>query len=282
MAGLWRKIVREPLVHFIVAGLALFVGGEALRGRSDNHRIVVTAERKAQLVKRYVLQFGTRPDTATLNELVKSDIHDEMLFREGLALGLDKDDEIVRRRIIQKMQFLMEDLHAPPEPALSQLDAYYRAHTERYVRPARATFTHIYFSAAGGDPRARTRALAALEKISAAPQQQAASLRAREVGDPFPDLFDFVQYDRDQVERLFGRTDFAAAVFGTTPGKWVGPLRSAYGWHLLYVESRDEARVQPLTAVRDRVRADYLRDSQTRSNEMAFSALAGKFTVVPN
>jgi hypothetical protein len=239
---------------------------------------VVTAERKAQLARQYLLQFGTRPDPATLNELVKADIHDEMLFREGLTLGLDKDDEIVRRRIIQKMKFLMEDLHSPPEPSLAQLDDYYRAHTERYALPARATFTHIYFSPTPGESNARSRAAAALQQLSRPGQ----SLRARALGDPFPDLSDFAQYDRAQVERLFGRTDFAAAVFSAPPGQWVGPLRSAYGWHLLCVESRDGTRPQPLGAVRDKVRADYLLDSQARSNEMAFSALARKFTVVPN
>jgi hypothetical protein len=274
VTGLWRKILREPLVHFVAAGCVLFVMGVALRGPSDTHRIVVTAQRKVQLAKRYQLQFGAEPDSATLNELVDSDIHDEMLFREGLALGLDKDDEIVRRRIIQKMRFLMEDLHAPPEPTPAQLEVYYRAHPERYILPARATFTHIYFSAARGDSNARSRAAAALRVAS--------SLSARDLGDPFPDLLDFAQYDRAQVERLFGTTDFAAAVFSTSPGKWVGPLRSAYGWHLLYVKSREEAHAQPLAAVRDKVRADYLLDWQSRSNEMAIGSLAGKFTVVRN
>ena len=84
------------------------------------------------------------------------------------------------------------------------------------------------------------------------------------------------------MERLFGRTDFTAAVFATVPGKWIGPLRSAYGWHLLYVESRDEASEQSLAVVRDKVRADYLLELQTRANEAAFSALAGQFTVVRN
>ena len=280
---MWRKVMREPLVHFVAAGLALFLAKEVLREHSDNRRIIVTAQREAQLANRYVLQFGMRPDAATLAELVKSDVHDEILFREGLALGLDKDDEIVRRRIIQKMQFLMDDLRAPREPTQAQLVGYYQTHAQRYMAPARATFTHIYFSAAGGDSAARLRAQEALRDLSSGRENDPARIpNARELGDPFPDLFDFARYNREQVERLFGRTDFTAAVFASTPGKWVGPLRSAYGWHLLYVGSRDEARAQPLAAVRDKVRADYLLDSQTRTNEAAFSALAGQFTVLRN
>jgi peptidyl-prolyl cis-trans isomerase C len=264
-----RKALHEPLVHFFAAGLLLFVAGQVLRARADTHHIVVTAQREAQLANRYALQFGVRPDAGTLAELVKSDVHDEILFREGLALGLDKDDEIVRRRIIQKTQFLLEDRQVPAEPGTAQLENYYRAHSESYRLPARATFTHVYF-------QARSRAELALAALATGPG------RAPGLGDPFPDLYDFSNYSRSQVEHLFGRTELATSVFLVPPGKWVGPFKSAYGWHLIFVQSREPAQDQPFTAVRDRVRADYLLDSQKQANETAFSALARQFTVAHN
>jgi hypothetical protein len=276
LAGLVRKVLHEPLVHFFVAGLILFALGQVIRQYSGSHRIVLTPQREAELVNRYVLQFGTRPDAGTLEELIKSDVHDEILFRQGLALGLDKDDEIVRRRIIQKMQFLLEDLRVPPEPTSSQLEGYYRAHAQRYVLPARVTFTHVYFSGSGGAMNAQLRARAALGTLSAERS------RAPGLGDPFPDLYDFSYYTREQVERLFGNTEFSAAVFNIPCGQWAGPFKSAYGWHLIYVQSRQEAENQPFAAVRDKVRADYLLDSQARANESAFSALAHQYTVVRN
>jgi hypothetical protein len=274
--GLCRKTLREPLVHFFAGGLFLFVLGEALHERTDPHRIVVTPQHEAQLSNRYALQFGARPDARTMDELMKSDVHDEILFREGLALGLDKDDEIVRRRIIQKMQFLLEDLHPPPEPTTAQLQDYYRAHSDSYVLPARATFTHVYFSAERGDADARSRAEAALDLLSAGQG------RAPGLGDPFSDLYDFSHYAREQVYRLFGHTDFSDSVFCVVPGKWVGPFKSAYGWHLLYVQSREVPQTQPLSTVRAKVRSDYLLDTQSRSNETAFGALEHKFTIVRN
>ena len=276
LVGLCRKALREPFVQFLAGGLFLFALGSALRERTDPHRIVVTPQHEARLSNRYALQFGARPDARTLAELSKSDVHDEILLREGLALGLDKDDEIVRRRIIQKMQFLLEDLHPPPEPTTAQLQNYYRAHSDRYVLPARATFTHVYFSAERGDTGALSRAEAALDVLAAAQG------RAPELGDPFADLYDFSHYAREQVYRLFGHTDFSENVFAVPPGKWAGPFKSAYGWHLLYVQSRDAAQTQPLSAVRDKVRADYLLDAQYRANETAFSTLARKFTIVRN
>ncbi len=276
LTGLCRKALREPLVHFLAGGLLLFMLGEALHERTDPHRIVVTRQHEAQLLNRYALQFGARPDARAMDELLKSDVHDEILLREGLALGLDKDDEIVRRRIIQKMQFLLEDLHPPPEPTPVQLQDYYRAHSDRYVVPARATFTHVYFSAERGDTGALSRAEAALDVLAAARG------RAPGLGDPFADLYDFSHYSREQVYRLFGHTDFSESVFSVPPGKWAGPFKSAYGWHLLYVQSREAPQTQPLSVARDKVRADYLLDAQSRSNETAFSTLARKFTIVRN
>ena len=258
MTGVIRRCVREPLLHFVSMGLLLFIASQIHRAYTDPFRIIVTPQREAQLARHYALQFGTKPDTATTAQLIEHDVEEEILFRRGLALGLDKDDEIVRRRIVQKMRFLLQDLQAPPEPRDADLDAYYQAHAERYVTPPRVTFSHIYFS------------------------DEARALRAGSAdrGDPFPDLNHFSAYDPQQVQRLFGRTEFSQAVFRAPLQRWVGPYRSAYGWHLLRVDSREEATQQPLSAVHDRVRTDYLLDEQQRANQAAFNDVAREFTVV--
>ena len=273
MSG-YHKALAEPLLHFVAAGALLFLAGQAIRARSDTHRIVITPQREAQLANRYALQFGTRPDQSMMRELVKSDVHDEILFREGLAMGLDKDDEIVRRRIIQKVQFLLEDLQVPQEPDAGQLQAYYRSHAAQYQLPPRASFSHVYFSLDRGDASARSRAQAALRTL-----ELSAPERAPRPGDPFPDSYDFADYSQAQVEHLFGPTPFAAGVFSVPTGKWAGPFKSAYGWHLIYVQSRAAAREQPFATVGDKVRADYLLDSQKRANDSAFTTLARQFTV---
>lgn len=270
------RAVREPLVHFIVLGLAVFLIGKIHRGQTDVERIVITPEREARIANQYALQFGVRPDARKLRALLDADIHDEILVREGLALGLDKDDEIVRRRIIQKMQFLLDDTRPPAEPGEEQLGAYYHAHLDRYALPDRVTFSHIYFSGDAGESAARRRALAALQALPAG------SERAPGLGDPFPDLYDFSNYGREQVERLFGHSEFARAVFSAALGHWAGPFRSAYGWHLLYVESRASEEPRPLSTVRDKVRTDYLLEQQGRANDAAFRELARKFIVVRN
>lgn len=275
-----RRALREPLLHFLAAGLLLFVAGQALRERSNIRHIVVTPQREAQLANRYALQFGGRPDAGKLAELVQADVHEEILFREGLALGLDKEDEIVRRRIIQKMRFLLEDRQVPPEPTAAQLQTYYNAHSEQYWMPPRATFTHVFFLA-GAD--AGSRADAALAALAARGSDRAAGPdRDLGLGDPFPDRYDFADYSPAQVEHLFGRSDFTARVFSVPTGQWAGPFRSAYGWHLIYVQAREAGREEPFAAAREQVRVDFLLADQKVANERAFSALARQFTVARN
>lgn len=267
-------LLREPLLHFVLAGCVLYLAGESHRGRVDAHRIVITPQREAHLADRYELQFGAPPDTQTLAQLIDSDVEEEMLFRRGLALELDKDDEIVRRRIVQKMRFLLEDVSAPSEPSDSELSAYYQAHAARYAVPTRITFSHVYFSADDGEQAARERASQALDLLASG------RLHDSDVGDPFPDRYHFSAYEPEQVYRLFGRGEFSEAALSAPTGRWVGPLRSTYGWHLVRVDARSEAQQLQLASVRDRVRTDYLLDAQARTNATAFEALARGYAVV--
>lgn len=270
-----RRVASEPLAHFVIAGLALFVAGQLYQSQVNQHRIVITPAHAAQLANDYALQFGQKPDPATWDALVKRDIHDEILFRQGVALKLDQDDQIVRRRVVQKMQFLMQDLNAPAEPGDAQLQAYYNARADHYATPARTTFSHIFFSSDnGGDTAAKARAEAALRGLSNA------VTRAPERGDPFPDLYDFSAYEPEQIYRLFGHTPFAEAVQTAPAGHWEGPFRSAYGWHLVYVSARQVAGRPPLAEVRDAVRTDYLDAAQEAANNMAFDKLARQYQVV--
>jgi peptidyl-prolyl cis-trans isomerase C len=269
------RVLSEPLTHFLIAGLVLYLANRIQQRENDAHRIVITPTHAAQLAKDYALQFGTTPDAPTLDGLIERDIHDEILYRQGHALKLDADDLIVRRRVAQKMEFLLQDLSAPPEPTDSQLQAYYQAHAVHYARPPRTTFSHIYFSSdARGEATARARAAAVLPTL---PNQ---SGRAPERGDPFPDLYDFASYEPDQIERLFGRTPFAAAVQTVPVGRWAGPFKSGYGWHLLYVNARQDSARPPLAEIRDSVRADFLREAQETANKAAFDALAHTYQVV--
>ena len=273
-AGL-RRLLSEPLTHFAILGAILFVCGQVYAARTNVYRIEITPAHVAQLSHRYALQFGRPPDPGTLDRLVRDDIHDEILFRQGMALKLDQDDEIVRRRMVQKEQFLLQNLSAPAEPTDAQLAAYYAAHRDLYAAPPRVTFSHVYFAVGPGvDAAAEARAKAVLAKLSAN------VARGPERGDAFPDIYDFSAFEPEQVERLFGHTQLSQAVFSAPVGQWSGPFRSAYGWHLIHVDARVAGGQAPLSEIGDRVRSDYLQAVGDRANAQAYERLARRFTVV--
>jgi hypothetical protein len=259
----------------VLIGLALSAVTTGYRHYTDQHRIVITPVHVAQVANDYALQFGSLPDARTLDVLVAEDTREEVLYREGLALGLDKDDLIVRRRVVQKMRFLTEGLNPPAEPSRAQLEAYFKAHAANYAEPARVTFSHIFFSAdRGGAGAAKARALQVLRDLG----KDVA--RAPERGDSFPDAYDYTSQDADQLKRLFGATPISTALLEQAPGAWFGPVQSAYGWHLVRIAARTETQPATLDQVADRVRTDYLLEAQQRSNKEAFDRLARQYTVV--
>ena len=274
-AGAWRRLAREPLAHFFLAGLVLFALAEQHRAQTDVYRIVVTPEHVRQIADRYRAEFAADPPPAVLAGLVDRDIDEEVLYRQGLARKLDRDDEIVRRRVVQKMQFLLQDVTAPAEPTDAQLQAWYAAHQGQYATPAKVSFSHIYFAdGTMGADAARRRAAAVLAGLSNA------VVRAPERGDPFPDLYDYAGFGAEQARRLFGDSQLSRALFTTPPGRWVGPFRSSYGWHLLRVQSVEPGRTPPFAEVRERVRADLAQAAEDTANQRSFARLKSRFTIV--
>jgi hypothetical protein len=275
LRGLARRLSHEPLLHFFAAGLVLFAAAERHREHTDLRRIVVTPVQVRQLVEAYSAEFGTAPGPKTLAGLVDHYVEEEVLYREGLARRLDQDDEIVRRRIVQKMQFLQQDLSAPSEPAAAELAAWFQAHRGEYVQSASVSFSHIYFSDVhGGSDAARARALSTLAHLSDA------IVRAPERGDSFPDLYDYAGFGPEQAKRLFGDSEISRKLFEAPEGRWIGPLRSGYGWHLVRVQSVQPARSLDFGEARERVRADVVAAQQEVANRRAFAALKARFTVV--
>jgi hypothetical protein len=270
-----RRAIREPLLHFLLLGALIFALGD-LRGRSDQqYRIVIDDTRVAKLAQTYAQQFGGPPSPAMLRTLVDNYINEEVLYREGLAMRLDRDDEVIRRRVVQKVQFIEQDISTAPAPSDAALRYFYDSHQSRYFSPPHVTFTHVYFSPdKGGDGAARSRAVAVLASLNGK------TVRAPERGDAYPDLYDYASIGPDDAARLFGQSPIARALFQLHVGRWSGPLRSGYGWHLVYVSAVEPSHLLPFAQIRDQVRADYQADAQTASNRRDFAALKGRYTII--
>lgn len=271
--GRCARLLREPLLHFFILGTLLFVMSEHWQGRHDPDRIVVDHAAVAQISQAYAGQFGAPPSADVLRRLIARHVEEEMLYREGVKLGVERDDEVVRRRIIHKMRFLTEDMTPIPEPDDAILRTFHAGHQGRYRRPTWNSFTHIFFSTDKGDAAARARAVAALTSLSPA------VTRAPERGDAFSDLYDYADLDRPNLERLMGRTQIVEGVMKAPLERWAGPYRSAYGWHLVRVSGRSISAPYTFEDVRDQVRADYLEEQRAAENRKTLDQMRQRYAV---
>lgn len=269
------RLLRDPLVHFLVAGLLIFFASQAWHDAHDRRVILVTPERAAELSTKYRLQFGTVPSPAQMTQLIDAYVLQEALYREGKAMGLDRDDEIIRRRLAQKVTFLQQDRSLPPQPSTDELEVWYGAHLKDYATPVRITYSHLYFSTDGvEDAAARVRAAKALLalKSGAVPDGVGA--------DDFPYQNGFAAQTPTEAGRLFGATDFTHQLEIAPLASWSGPYRSGYGWHLLKVEARVPGATPAFGEVQDRVREDYLHAAQAKANAQALDRLTARYRVV--
>ncbi len=270
-----RRLAAEPLVHFLLAGLAFFGLAEWHRSATDRHRIVIDQAKIEGLRNAYEAEFGSPPKPELLPRLIDEFVLTEAKFREGLARGIDRDDEIVRRRVIQKFDFLEEDMDVPAEPGEADLRGWYETHRSRYALPNRVSFSHIFFAAdAGGDAAARARAEKVRQLLS--PERT----RAPELGDHFPDLADFSQFGPEEARRLFGDGELAQQLFKAPMGLWQGPWRSSFGWHLVRVSQVDLQGMKPFDAVRDQVKTDWTGARREELRRRRDAELLRSYTVV--
>jgi peptidyl-prolyl cis-trans isomerase C len=274
LGGLARGAWREPALHLAIAGALLAWLGGAFRPGPGRYLIAMGDEEQERLAQAFLQEYGSVPTEAQLRDLEEKAIREEIEYREGVELGLDKDDAIVRRRVAQKFAFLQQDRVVPGEPGERELRERFAAHRAEYQVPPRATFTHVFFSAGtGGWDGARARAEEALAELRASGRE-----RAPERGDAFPDSHDYASLDEAAIARVFGPEGLARAVFEARIGEWAGPFRSGFGWHLARVAAR-ETPVSLFPEVREKVREDWKADYRRRADERAFAALRARYEV---
>ena len=275
-----RRWLREPLVLFLLLGAAIFALDQ-LRQDPDleGRRIDITVVEIERLNDLWSTQTGRSASPSELLSLIEDQVRSEILYREALRLGLDRDDTIVRRRLAQKLSFLMEDTARLPEPSDEELRRFFAAQTERYEEPARWTFFHIFVSAERRGEQAEeeaTRLLHDLESASAASPGSAGSWR--QLGDPFMLHREYAERSLQEIGDLFGQP-FAQQFPGLPIGMWTGPVPSAYGLHLVRIVGRSEKRLPAFEEIRSRVLAD-LRDSRrSAANDLAYESLRRRYDV---
>ena len=224
-----KRWLREPLLHVLLIGATLFVVYYALNPsagqRQDSNRIAITADDLAQIRLAWMAQWRRPPTPEELRNLLDGKIREEVLFREAMALGLDKDDTIVKRRLAQKMEFVMEDASALREPADDELRRWFAQNAQRFAMPSLVTFRHLYFSPDLRGPRARDDAMQVLRRLADKPEQ---SPEFQGLSDPFMFQDFYAERSPDQIAGIFGTTLRAGAAWIGT-GKVAGTYRIRIG-----------------------------------------------------
>jgi hypothetical protein len=263
---------REPLFHFLALGVGFFLLYGAVAAPVREADVIdVTAGDVEQLVRVFEKTWQRPPTEAELDNLIEERIKEEVFYQQALAMGLDRDDTIVRRRLRQKMEFLSEDVAALSEPTESDLAGYLQKHADAFRRPPRFSFRHVYLN-----PDRRGEAVfSEAEQLLRALGEAADALA---LGDPFLLPRAYESLPAGEVAKLFG-SDFAVRLEELPPGRWVGPVKSGFGLHLVRVSERWEGELPELAEVRDAVERDWTAERRAKSAEAFYAALRQRYTV---
>ncbi len=257
-------------------GALLFAGYGLLNrnGAPAPGRIVVS---QGQLASMWETFTNTRQRPPTREEwkgLIRERVREEVYYREALALGLDKDDLIIRRRLEQKMQFISDDIAAQAAPTDAELNVYLQAHPDKFRVEQQLTFRQLYL-----DPQKHGANLARdAAQVLAKLNQAGGDTGWAAEGDPFMLDHDFTALPAGEIARQFGEA-FAAKLGGLRPGHWQGPIESAYGVHLVFISERTESRLPALAEVRDVVRREWDDARRQEANEKFYQKLLTHYTV---
>lgn len=271
-----KKILREPLLHFLLAGAILFVvwGYWGNDSEPDNEQIIVGSAQIEQIKDAWEIQWRREPTEEELDSLIEQFIEEEALYREALAMGLEKDDTIIRRRLAQKMRFLIQDITDQNQPKEAELNVFFKKSQEQFRSPARISFTHIYFNQDQRENTALKDAGEVLVRLQSSNPE-----RAPELGDPFMLNHAYAEITQQETAKLFGKT-FAEELFTLASGSWQGPIRSGYGIHLVRLVDHTPSRIPEFSEVASQVREEYINVQRQKANEEAISALKDRYEIV--
>lgn len=258
------RAMREPLLQFLAIALVLFIANQLIHGdvvRPSGERITISQGRVQQLADSYRLLAGRMPSRTELQALVKDFADEEIAYREAIAIGLDADDTIVRRRMRQKLEFMAEDAEASEEPTDAQLAAWLIEHAAQYRLPERISFRQVMASTDLRGERAKSEAASLLDKLMSGADPA-------KLGDPSMLPSALRPTTQQDVASLFGEA-FAANLFAHSDNKWFGPVMSPLGAHVVLILSREPARDPVLTDIRDQLRSDWI-EAQRRDRREQF------------
>jgi hypothetical protein len=271
-----KRILHEPLLHFVLLGAAIFAAYSLVSQRAGNEpgHIVITAGQVAAIELGFTRTWHRPPTREELAALLRDRVREEVYYREAMALGLDQDDTIIRRRLRQKLEFLTDDVVDQAQPTDAELQAYLTAHPDPFRGQMEFTFSHVYLNPdTHGEHLARDTAALLAQLNRAGGEVDVSAL-----GDRFLLERTFAAVPATEVAQQFGEP-FARKLGEVSPGQWQGPIDSGYGAHLVFVSDRTEGRVPRLADVRDAVSREWDNARRLAANGKLYEEMLTRYAV---
>jgi PPIC-type PPIASE domain len=270
------RILKEPLLHFTLLGAAIFLAYGLVSRRSGDEpgRIVITQGQVASMAESFTRTWQRPPTSEELQGLVRDRVRDEVYAREAMALGLDRDDTVIRRRLRQKMEFVAEDVATRAEPSDAELTAYLQANPDAYRVAERFTFRQVYLNPEKHGANLGRDAAELLAGLN----QTGEAVDAAALGDPSLLEPDLAALSGSEVAQQFGEA-FASQLRELAPGRWQGPFESGYGVHLVFLRQRTEGHLPELAEVREAVQRDWSNAQRLEANETLYQAMLQRYAV---
>jgi len=274
----FNTLLRDPLLHFLLIGAMLFVIYD-LQNEDfvENNRIVISEAEIDRLIMLWEKKRQRLPSQDELQGLIEQQIREEVMYREAIAMGLDQNDRIVRRRLAQKVEFISADLAALAEPTGTELADYLATHSDKFEQPARIDFVQIYIDLNKHGDNIQDYVNKLLNKL----RQTGSELDIETIGDSLMLDQQHKQITEHDVSRLFGK-EFANNLFSLSVGSWLGPISSGYGLHLVQINNKTEALLPELETVRDKVQVEWLAQQRRIMDEAFYNALRQRYEIVIN
>lgn len=271
-----KRVLKEPLLHFLLLGALLF-GAFTWLHRGENgsrpeQQVRISENDVKWLAETWTRQWQRPPTRDELRGLVTDFLKEELLSREARQMGLEENDTVVRRRLAQKLEFLMEDASRLAEPTEDDLYKFYAAHPEQFQAESRISFTQVFFSR-------EKRKDAAADAREALTKLTAGTARSTDLGDPTLIDAELRDADTQAIASQFG-SEFAKSVQRLKPGTWNGPIESGYGLHLVRVSELKPGRLLEFAEVKTQALERWRDQRQSEENEKYFTGLLKKYDVV--
>ena len=271
-----KNLLREPLVHFLLLGGVVFAlwyvyEPEQVESEPKKPEIVISESRIDNLIDIWTKTRQRPPTPQELRGLVEDHLREEIFYREGLALGLDKDDVIIRRRMRQKMELFVEDLASAAPPSEEDLQKFLDNNEDQFRVDRKFTLRQIYIN----PDRHEDTLKQDIEKLR---EQLTENSDPAEFGDPFLLPPTYQQIPLSRLDQEFGQ-GFGQRVAELEPGEWSAPVPSGYGLHLVYVDERTEGRLPPLEEIRSELEREWFARTRSRAKEEFFQKLRARYEI---